>query len=160
MLGTRYMTKIIESHEHSSLPLATTYRGEACCCNPVWSSVRSHTEHAVIDCRVIHFLLVGDGFPLAISAIKPDVVDVGHPVVVNVELANFWRYLRWWRHDIVCGGGSIPGSNSRRAGAKWSLLFERRWHRHGVSGVDGVSGGLCHGRFRCGGSSRRGWTRA
>ena len=91
MLGNKYTAEKIESLFCSCFPLATAYCSEACYRNPVWGSVGSHTQYTVINGRMIHPVLFSNTFPFAVNSIEPDVVDVGHPVMVNVEFADFWN---------------------------------------------------------------------
>jgi hypothetical protein len=90
IFDTAHTTEMIKLHPYSRPPLAATYCSKACCCNPVGSSVGSHTEYTVLDCGVVHPLLFSDTCPFAINPEEPDVVDIGHPVIVNVKLADFW----------------------------------------------------------------------
>lgn len=50
---------------------------------------------------MVHLFYVSDTFPPVINPIKPDMVDVGHPVVVNVEFADLWYDFRWRGCDGV-----------------------------------------------------------
>src|ERR1700753_510288 len=108
-----------------SLPLATADRGKARHCNPVWSAVGPHAKYTIVNSRVINLSLFCDTFPSVINPIEPNMVGISHSVVVDIEFADFWGYFRRWGHDLVHGRRSIPSGNSRRARAKWPLLFER-----------------------------------
>ena len=121
----KYAINTTKSHRCPSLPFATTDCSETCGSDPVWSSIDSHTKYAIIDSGMIHLFYVSDTFPPVINPIKPDMVDVGHPVVVNVEFADLWYDFRWRGCDGVRRGSSVPSCDPRRAGRKWSLLFER-----------------------------------
>ena len=115
---------MVKLHPCSRFTLATTNCGKASRRNPVRRSVNPHTEHTVLDSGVVYLLLFSDAFPLTIDAIKPDMIDIGHPVVMNVKFADFWGHSKRWGYDVVRRRGGIPGSKTRGAGAKLSLLFE------------------------------------
>ena len=107
-LGTRSVIKSTKSNCYPCLPLATAYCGEAGRRNPIWSSVDPHAEHAVVNGGMVYLLLFSDTLPVAINSIEPDVVYVGHPVMVNIELADFWGYFRRRRRDVMRRRRGIP----------------------------------------------------
>ena len=139
-MGVRSKIEATESNHYPCPPLATTDCGEAGRCDPVRSSVGPYAEYAVVDGGMAHLLLFSNTLPPAINSIEPNMVDISDPVVVNVELADFWGYFRRWGCNVVGRRSGVPDGFPRRARAKWSLLLEWSRRRHRVR-IEGRSGG-------------------
>ena len=105
--------------------LTTTDRGVAGCGDPIWGAVCSHTQHAVVDRRMINLFSLGYTLPQGVEPVEPDLVCVLQSVVMNVKFPDSRYDVLRGAREILGGSGGIPGRICRRSTRELTLLLDR-----------------------------------
>jgi hypothetical protein len=115
-----YGTQLLNTYDDKllknfGLAFATTNCGETSGRDPIWSPIRPHAQHPIVDGWMVHLLHICDALPLVIHSPQPDVVNIEYSVMMDIEITNRWRDISGRGVNVASGRGGVPRSYARRS---------------------------------------------